>query len=417
MIAYWIVIRINKYRGISSSSTLSWVGMIISIIGSFFTIGLFSEVGSISSIRFDISLLAAFIGAVSYGIYTAFIKEFSPKSKTGNCMPPFYCFFGMIIFALLLHIIYYVVSGFTTILYFGKLSMNDWIIIIFYAIVNFTIGYFMWFRINKNLSAETVIPLAYCTPFASALFVSVANTIPITPNIAIGLLLIITGIFIINRKHVTTINGIPMAIIIFTLIVALIPTNIIILDSQIIISLQVLTAIYAFYYGFLVYRTSENCKEMAINIGEILVNRAYIIEICKFSEYSSSVNNSITELDKYISTEKYNSIEGYIAITDIISTIYKEISLKNVTIATIVDDKLKPYIRAYENANSGILISEWLVSIGVSVLVSCIILLLRDGSILSNIVSILIATSLTLCNLILFDYHKKKERVKQLVSP
>jgi len=131
-----------------------------------------------------LAFLFAFIGAVSWAIYSNMIKKYGTKEDI-VALPILFVFSGMVFFAIEFF------RGGAQSFSLQPLYSNPYLI---YTIIGPTcMGYLFWFFAMKNGNRNLVTSLSYLIPLGSVAILSIMHSIPVRPMFWVSALLLITG--------------------------------------------------------------------------------------------------------------------------------------------------------------------------------------------------------------------------------
>ena len=168
----------------------------IAIIVSFFGVVIVTG-GELLQLDYNtvVGALFCIMGAVSYGIFTAFNQKFS-YDKTVSMMMNFFVTF-------LLTTIINVINGDIFVPDFVQLVGITW-----NGVFTMAIPCTMWIIALEGGNTAKISNLAYITPFLSLIWTSLILKEAITVNSIVGLVMIVLGIFIqIKGKPESSIEG------------------------------------------------------------------------------------------------------------------------------------------------------------------------------------------------------------------
>ncbi|MBR6403869.1 MAG: DMT family transporter [Eubacterium sp.] len=150
------------------------------------------------------------LSAVCYGVSSCLIKKYSEEHDTVMLSGYQFAFGGLVM--TILGYIGIVITGDSAgmpILQYSRSNMKAVIVLIYLALVS-SIAYTLWGLLLKKNDVSRVSVVGFMTPviavILSAIFLNEADSL--TVDYIFGLILIITGIIIVNRKnHVETIDN------------------------------------------------------------------------------------------------------------------------------------------------------------------------------------------------------------------
>lgn len=343
-------------------------------------------------------ILVAFLGSAFYGIYTAIIDVSSPKilvNSQEEKMPAHIRMFIMLIIAEIFHIIIFLVMVIikpeiineTLINIFDKKSILSFLT---YSIFNYSLAHFLWNKINTNENIHITINNAFYIPFISTLILSYTTGTEIGIYSTIGLILIVVSTIINNLQFINSINATFIGSLVLFMFMGLSPVN----NNETInqnakFFLEIIIALYSIYYGFILNRVVSEYKEFE-----------KIIDKIRLKKKSNSNNQVVASIEKLFTENKRKQKKDKKNLVKLIAE--SELSLDNDT--TIIQN----YVLLDRYYNHALSVSEWIITLILSIAIVILCFIIRDNSILSSFVVLAIGSSICLCVSTLYEYEKKK---------
>jgi hypothetical protein len=280
----------------------------------------------------------------------------------------------------------------------NNITKETVVYILIYAFLNFTIAHYLWNRVNYENKAIYTSTLAFCIPFCSTIILSFLSGNSLNSSIVLGLTFILIGITIINWRY--TSNAVSMAILIVSIFLITLITIPFVSDINIIDKsyslMQILIALYAIYYSFLVFRVNSDYKELQKNIDSVLVFKAG-----KGSEY----NSVLIEIDKFITDSPAKWASDKISHEKIINIIYKQRDDYQ------PDDNIAAtYLQILHLSQKSLTRSEWAIILILTISIIFLSFIMREN-ITSLIIASVICCSSVFCDFILFNEERKKKNI------
>lgn len=264
-----------------------------------------------------------------------------------------------------------------------------------YSILNFSIAHFLWNKINTAENIHITVNAALCIPLFSTIALCYLLKSEINLFSCIGLILIAVSIIINNLEQINSGNATFVGIIILVLLIGVVPVtqNISQIESAKFF-LEVLIALYAIFYGFILNRATTEYKDFEKNCDVIRILEKEID-----GTITCGIHDAMMAIDEGYSDSKKDD-----AINDIISMLSKQPINKG--------DKRKlinAYCTAYHYEKNTLSISEWVIIFLLSVLIVSLSFVIRNNNILSACIIISIGALICLCVSAPYDLEKKKK--------
>lgn len=406
LIAFVTSGMLNKHRFVKSEI----FAMLLSTVGGYIVL-CFNNSDKLSFVSTDYSYaMVALLGAFFYGIYTSTIGLFCPlitdnsseKEKNMVPLPANLRIFIMVSFSAIIHlmviIIYLIIkpesliNTIANVLATSKTTLS----LIIYSVVNFTLAHFLWNKLNTSANVALTASMAFLIPLASTIVLSITSneTIGFAPSF--GLVFIVVSIIINNRKHINSINATFVSIIIMFMLTGIVPF----IDTPEIIDnskffLEIIIALYSIYYGFVMSRVISEYKEFETLIDVISINKRNLSKTNQ--EKLSKIEKKLLEL------KKHNKEEQYVGFSEqIVMLIPQDVSEEK---RELLENR---YYQLYRCSNHALSISEWLVVLILSMLILVLCFVVRESTLLSNLVVVSIGATICLCVSSLYEYEVKK---------
>lgn len=386
------------------------LAMFLSVVGGYIVL-FFNNSNNLSFVSSDyFYAIIALLGALFYGFYTAIIGLFCPKIKVGGAtevgkdeilLPANLRIYIMVSFSALLHILIIIIHLIVCPDFFVNTVVNIFatnkttLCLIVYSIINFTLAHFLWNKLNTDVNVALTSSMAFLIPLASTIVLSITSkeTIGFAPSF--GLVFIVISIIINNRKHINSINATFVGIIIMFMLTGIVPIikEIAIIENSKFF-LEIIIALYSIYYGFVMSRVISDYKEFEALIDVISTNKRYL---------SCDNQGKLSQLEKHLIELKNSKESFYLQFSEqIVTLIPKDIDEEK---RVFLEDK---YYQLYRRSNHALSISEWLVVLILSVLILVLCFVVREGTVLSNLIVISIGAAISLCVSSLYEYEVKK---------
>lgn len=159
------------------------------IMVSFVGVLLVVSQGNFSSIGFGNAngILLAFLGAVFYGLFSAFGKKLSLDTTV----------------SMFVYLTVAFVCSLIAVLFFSSvpvLSLTQWVGVVWLGAFSIGLGFLAWFLALKYGDTAKIANLVFLSPFVSLVFVFFLVGEAIAWSSVVGLILIVSGIFIQNSR-------------------------------------------------------------------------------------------------------------------------------------------------------------------------------------------------------------------------
>ena len=342
-------------------------------------------------------LLAAFIGALSYGIYTALLNTcdstLDANDRELSTVPRMLI---MIAISELFHILLliYLLIFHPEIIkdtYSKLFSMPQILFILIYSLINFSIAYFLWIYIWQEQNKPKNIGFSYYIPLLSTIIMTRILHYEMSAYTLIGLLLIVVSSVLIERERINSINGTFAAICIHILllqVVSLTTNNEILENAKVFI--QVMVALYAVFFGFVLNRTLKENQ--------------------RIQELHNDCKLKISRMSGNMRTKAEQSYKDALQST--------ESDFQGLLFKWYNDDKsfrdqnfVSMLCELVRRKNEGILLSEWVILIALSAAIIILCFVIRIDNYISSSAVIVTGSLLCLCLCTLYDLQRKRKRL------
>lgn len=405
----WIIHKIRINRIEKTAFALAVVGAyVVMFFGNNELISSFE----ISEIKYEV---VAFLGAVTYGAYTAIIKINIPKIKTTsrqydrvfeekNNMPDFIRMYFMVVISLIAHMLIFlyfflfdkaqIQSTIKYVIYSDKNRIS----LLFYSGVNFTLAHFLWNKINTRNNASLTSSMAFLIPAASTIVLSKVSGTPISIAAAVGLILILVSILINNRSNINSINVTIFSFAVFFILEGIFPIN----DNDGVketarFFLEIIVSIFAIYYGFVLSRVVNDFKEFKQTLD--------LLHIDKMGLTGAQIKHFNMLEKQLVNCTKINAVRVYEDLSSHIDDYFSEGDF-----GSSGPVLMKRYYELYRSCSVALSISEWLIIVLLSMLIVVLCFVVRENNIISTVTTIVIGATICLCVSVLYEYAAKKRR-------
>lgn len=386
------------------------LAMLLSTAGGYIVL-CFNNSNSLSFVSSDyLYAIVAFLGALFYGVYTSTIDIFCPsvivpgndKEKSTIPLPANLRIFIMFAFSAIMHLIiiitYSIIQPESLInTVENVLATNKTMIsLLIYTIINFTLAHFLWNKLNTSANVALTSSMAFLIPLASTIILSITSNEIIGFAPSFGLIFIVISIIINNRNYINSINATFVSIVIMFMLTGIVP----IIDRSEVIDnskffLEIIIALYSIYYGFVMSRVISDYKEFEALIDVISINKRNLKKTNQ--EKLSRIERKLIELKKHSKEEQYIEFSE-----QIVTLLPNDISEEK---REFLENR---YYQLYRCSNHALSISEWLVVLILSSLILILCFVVRERTLLSNMVVISIGATISLCVSSLYEYEVKK---------
>jgi len=165
--------------------------------------------------------------------------------------------------------------------------------------------------------------------------------------------------------------------------------------------LQILIALYAVYYSFLVLRVNSDHKELQKDIDILLVSRA---------NKAAKHNAVFLEVDKFITDSPVEWASSKASREKILSIIYKPRD------GYQPDDTIAiAYLQILRLSQRSLTRSEWGIIVLLTITIIYLSFVMREKNLTSLMIAFVICCSSVFCDFTLFNEERKKKKVLRLI--
>jgi drug/metabolite transporter (DMT)-like permease len=387
------------------------LGVVLSFIGALFATLNFNYISDYTKIEISSSYILtyviAFVGALIYGTYSAFLKVLKVELIDGRYLSTISKFYLFLLIALVLHLIFLLLNlpNLGNIININ-LTTNSLLFLGSYIVFNFCIAHFLWLYSMEKLKLPLMTVAAFMIPILSTLLLSFFTNKALNTEVGYGIVLIVTGLILAQNIRL---NALLITIILFIILgfaTYLVP---VIDESNNYLNIvAIMITIFAIYSGFILTRLHEqNVKENTL-FAQI---ESKLLHVCQKNCSNSVLVTYIDEYMTFLIESFCSSNRRYdIAHIDFIKVNNKMTSnlldhLKNDKSLILEINSLVAELSFLRNI--GITSSEWIILIIQASVLSFLFFLTRENTFISDIVVITFCSSLFLCLLIIRNYESK----------
>lgn len=341
-------------------------------------------------------LLAAFIGALSYGIYTALLNTrdltLDANDHELSTVPRMLIILAISeLFHILLLICLLIFHPEIIKNTYSKLfSMPQILFTLIYSLINFSIAHFLWIYVWQEQNRPKNISFSYYIPLLSTIIMTRILHYEMNTYTLIGLLLIVVSSVLIQRERINSINGTFAAICIHLLLLQVVgfTTNNEIVDNAKVF-LQVMVALYAVFFGFVLNRTlKENQRIQELhNACKLKISRMSGVMRTNAEQWYKDALQSTKSDFQGLLFKWYNDDE------------FKSFSDQNFV------SMLCELVR---HKNMDILLSEWVILIALSAAIIILCFVIRIDNYISSYTVTITGSLLCLGLCTLYDLQRKR---------
>lgn len=408
LISYITYLIIDNDKGQRNHKIREFLSVLCAAVGAYIVM-CFNNNAMMSFKRSDIKYSAvALLGSFFYGIYTAIIKRYNPRlekeaqffQEYPNAsveMPASLRMLIMLCFAEVIHILIFVLFVIIspdiverTIVCFNDPKVISCFLI--YSILNFSIAHFLWNRVNAIERANVTSNLAYYIPFLSTIILSYAIHSEISIMSVVGLILIVLASIMNSIEEINPINATFSGTCVLFILVVLTPLRFQGLNTDLIkFFLQIVIALYAIIYGFLMNRTVLEYKEIEKKQLDFLIGQ---------KELEKDSLAQFEKVKRYIKQNKSTSLSEIINMIDDLKIKEEDKKLLSTRFCPI-----------FGLSKKTVLLSEWIIIITMSLLIMSLCYIVRGNNVISNFTIIVIGALICLCVSSLYDSEKRKKEI------
>lgn len=406
--AFFISFWVNKKK----AKKIEILSMVLAFLGAYFVMLVHEKGYNINSFYNKYAVLS-FIGAFVYGLYTAIINWSLPNINTGNGtkiqIDPMLRMFIMILIVYIINIPFALKDiifnyNYTLNSIYNIINKKEILFpLLWYSIVNFSFAHFIWNKLNAVENITKTASLAFLTPLLSTLILAYQSKAEYNLNFVIGLLFIEISIIINYREKINSINFTIIGAILHFIILQILPLNSKnnIWNDNAKFFLEVIVTLFSIYYGFVMSRVTSEYKEFVSLIDKIVV----------YKKNHSIDNKAFNEIEEYIlSTRSLTNIDYEVSPIIFYDKLPKNLNREDIiTISNF-------YFPLLRKRNHALFINEWLILGLLSLFIVFLCFYIRDGQFITDFITCLVFSALSLCLLSLYDYECKKTKlIKELL--
>jgi len=372
----------------------------------------------------------AFLGAFSYGIYTALLKSFKVKNnanKEVSIITKFLCF---LIASTILHILCNLSLLMDSSLIYKVLDFKfiNFIYLVFYSLFNFALAYFCWVKAVDLLPISHVSIMAFLIPTFSSFILAFFRDINFESNSIYGLLLILIGLSFHqdNKRYISPLTGTYISLAVIASSAFILPfSDLNTINNRNILSIvKILVAVYSILFGFILTRSISNY----INENKLFLkieNQLY--KLCKTLKEQNSIQNKIDQYMQFLiennsmfggfskkehylfSFNNHNFLNQLLQEVDQSEIIERETKKDVIDYIFILRDNTSEW--GYSRKQK-ISIFEWIILYSLVIVMGFAFFIARENTFIYQITTIIFCASLILSLLVLQDYNLRRPREK-----
>jgi hypothetical protein len=161
--------------------------------------------------------------------------------------------------------------------------------------------------------------------------------------------------------------------------------------------MQILVALYAVYYSFLVLRVNSDYKELQKNLDSLFIFRA---------DKDYQYNSILIEVDKLIIGSPKDWVLSEKSRAKIIEVIYKKRPDYKPD-----NNIVTAYLQIIRLSQKSLTRSEWGIIIGLTISIVFLAFVMREKNLTSMIITFIICCSSVFCDFVLYNEEQKKKRM------
>lgn len=364
-------------------------------------------------------------GAFCYGLYTAIYKKHQKNwleslSIHRESLFFFYMLVGLFLFISLFSFKMLTTDAVDLTMY--DIPSRSFVFILIYALVNFSIGYFLWFYLIENNSVSRLSLAAFLIPVASTVILALVGGSEVKLASMIGLAIIVVGIYVNEEvdKYINPFTSFVVCLFYFIAMCYFIKPSEVINNTNnnnwnyITVSIS----IFSLFAVFLMNRLAKIVHQEEISVSGAVFKIDSIIQSVQHSEETrNALIDFRNKLIIFFSSEVPPNFELIAAInndydTQVVSLLSSDTNFpRGSGILEEIKDSMNQW--AY---SSGIRVTiyEWCFLVSLCIFIVAMTFLVRTGGLVEDVFFVIISTSLTTIVLSIRDYSMRSPTHRRL---